>query len=66
MRTVTVTRTCMYLPFRYMILVLGQDLKARESCLLILPTIVSDGLQLAFRDLLELLVVGVTKPANDL
>jgi hypothetical protein len=47
-------------------LVLGRDLMAREACLLILPTIVSDGLQLACRELVKFLVVGVTKPANDL
>jgi hypothetical protein len=47
-------------------LVLGQDLTAREACLLFLPAIVTDGLQLACRELVDLLMVGVTQPANDL
>jgi hypothetical protein len=64
-RTVTATRTCMYLPFRYMSLVLGQDLTAREACLHLLPAIVSDGLQLACRELVDFLVVGVTKSDNN-
>jgi hypothetical protein len=62
--TVTTTRTCMYLPFRYMIMVLGQDLTAREACLLLLPAIVNDGLQQSCRELVDLLVVGVTKTAT--
>jgi hypothetical protein len=48
-RTVTATRTCMYLPFRYMRLVLGQDMTTHKERLLILPAIVSDGLHLACR-----------------
>jgi hypothetical protein len=66
--TVTATRTCTctYLTFRYMSLVLGQDPTARKACLLILPAIVSDGLQLACRELVDFLVIGVTKTANDL
>jgi hypothetical protein len=65
-RTVTATRTCMYLPFRYMSLVLGQDLTAREACLLVLPAIINDGLQQACRELVNFLVMGVTTAVNDL
>jgi hypothetical protein len=54
----------MYLPFRYTSLVLGQDITARESCLLIFPAIVSDGLQQACWELVDFLVVKVTKAAN--
>jgi hypothetical protein len=64
--TITATRTCMYLPFRYMTLVLGQDLTAREACLLLLPAIVTDGLQVTCRELVDFMMVGVTQPANDL
>jgi hypothetical protein len=48
-------RMCIYLPFRYMSLVLGRYLTAREVCLIILPAIVSDGLQLACRELVVFL-----------
>jgi hypothetical protein len=65
-RTVTATRSCMYLPFRYMIMVLGQDLTAREACLLLLPAIINDGLQQSCRELVDFLVVGVTKAATDI
>jgi hypothetical protein len=65
-RTVVTTQTCMYLPYRYTSLVIGQDLIARETCLLALPAIVNDGLQQAYRELVDSLVVGVTKAANDL
>jgi hypothetical protein len=63
-RTVTATRSCMYLPFRYMLMVLGQDLTACEACLLLLPAIVNDGLQQSCRELVDFLVVGVTKAAT--
>jgi hypothetical protein len=39
-------------------------LAVRKSCLLILPDIVSEGLRLACRELVDFLVVGVTKPAK--
>jgi hypothetical protein len=65
-RTVTATRTCMYLPFRFMNLVMGQDLNAREACLILLPAIITDGLQLACRELVDFLMVGVTQPTNNL
>jgi hypothetical protein len=58
--TITTTRNCMYLPFRYMTLVLGLDLTARESCLLLLPAIVADGLQLTCHELVDFWMMGVT------
>jgi hypothetical protein len=53
-------------PLRYMSLVSGHELTNREACLLILSSIVSDGLQRAWRELFNFLVVGVTKAANNL
>jgi hypothetical protein len=49
-----------------MILALGKNLTARGSFLLILSAIVNDGLQVACIELIDVLVMGVMKAADDL
>jgi hypothetical protein len=42
------------------------DLAGREACLLLLPVIINDGTQQVCEELVDLLMVGLTKAANDL
>jgi hypothetical protein len=56
----------MYIPYQYMVLVLGMKLTGREACLLFLPAITNDGLQKVCKPLVYFMVVSITKSTSDL